>query len=191
MHEERKRFSNLDGIRVFACFGIIFMHVLGNSGYNLTGFIFEKFIPSFTEFTYLFMIISAFSMCCGYYEKFSQGTIDLDRFYIRRYQRIWPFFALLCTVEFLIDHNMNALYEYLADISLAFGLYANHHISIVGVGWFLGTVFVFYMLFPFYTFLLRSKRRAWLMLLMAILLHVLCDLRFTDSIGRANFVYSI
>ena len=61
-------------------------------------------------------------MCCGYYEQFKNGTISLEQFYKRRYQRIWPFFALLCTVELIVTHNLNALYEWFADLTLAFGL---------------------------------------------------------------------
>lgn len=66
------------------------MHVLSNGNYAITGFVFEKLIPSFTNFTRLFMLLSAFSMCCGHYERFKSGTINIERFYKRRYQRIWP-----------------------------------------------------------------------------------------------------
>ena len=184
------RYENLDGMRAYACIGIVAMHILGNAKYEISGFVFEKLIPSFTEFTYLFMILSAFSMCCGYYEKMSTGNYDLESFYKRRYMRIWPFFALLCVLELIVDHNLNSLYECLADITLAFGLIPNHHIGVVGVGWFLGVVFVFYMIFPFFIFLMKSKIRGWVTLASAIMLNILCCLRFQDAIGRANFVYS-
>ena len=65
--------------------GIVLMHVLTNGNFGLTGFVFEKFIPSFTNFTLLFMLLSAFSMCCGYYERIQDGTISLEWFYKRRY----------------------------------------------------------------------------------------------------------
>ncbi len=185
----KERYENLDGLRAFACIGIILMHVSANGNYGLSGFVFDSIIPSFTNFTYLFMILSAFSMCCGYYESISSGKIDIERFYLRRYQRIWPFFALLCTLELIIDHSLNSLYEWFADITLAFGLIPNHKISVVGVGWFLGVVFVFYMVFPFFVFLLKNKKRGWLSFIICLVLNVLCRLRFEDAHERSNFIY--
>ena len=183
------QYENFDGIRAYACVGIVCMHVLKNGNFGLSGFVFERLIPSFTNFTYLFMILSAFSMCCGYYEKFTSGTVDIERFYRRRYQRVWSYFALLCTVETLLEHTLNALCEWFADITLAFALIPNHGIEIVGVGWFLGVVFVFYMLFPFFAFLMSNRKRAWMTMTATIILHTLCRLRFRDAMGRTNFIY--
>ncbi len=186
----RERYANLDGLRAYACIGIILMHVIANGNYGLTGFIFEKLIPSFTDFTYLFMMLSAFSMCCGYYEKFINREIDLEQFYKRRYNRIWPFFMILCSLELLMNWSVNALYEWVADITLVFGLIPDHKIEVIGVGWFLGTIFVFYMIFPFFVFLLKTKKRAWLVLGVAIILHILCRIRFISAAARENIIYS-
>ena len=184
------RYENLDGIRAYACVGIILMHVLVNSKLGLSGFIFERVIPSFTEFTYLYMLLSAFSMCCGYFEKFRNNEQSIEQFYKKRYARIWPFFALLCTVELIIEHDLNSLYEWFADLTLVFGLMPNHGITVIGVGWFLGIIFVFYMLFPFFVFLIRDKKNAWIVFAISIILHMLCNVRFLDSAGRGNIVYS-
>lgn len=193
----KERYENLDGIRAFAAIGIILMHVLANGGFVVSGFMFEKLIPSFTNLTYFFMLLSAFSMCCGYYEKFRNNTISLEQFYKRRYERIWPFFALLCTVEIIVEHNLNALYEWFADLTLAFGLLPNAAISVVGVGWFIGIVFVFYMIFPFFTYLIGNKRRAWLVMAITIVMNVLCKVYFFDEThvvadysARSNFLFS-
>lgn len=186
----QERYENLDGIRAYACIGIVLMHVLANGNFGLTGFVFEKLIPPFTNFTLLFMLLSAFSMCCGYYERFRNGTISLEQFYTRRYQRIWPFFALLCTAELILSHNLNALYEWFANLTLAFGFIPNHGIEVVGVGWFLGTVFVFYMIFPFFVFLMKDKKRAWFVMGICLILHLLCIVRFEAANGRGNIIYS-
>jgi Predicted acyltransferases len=78
-----------------------------------------------------------------------------------------------------------------------FGLLPKAQISVVGVGWFLGIVFVFYMLFPFYVFLMYHKRRAWMVMGISILLNVLCRFYFFDEAhvgagfpSRANILYS-
>lgn len=186
----KERYENLGGVRAYACIGIVLMHVLANGNFGLSGFVFARLIPSFTNFTLLFMLLSAFSMCCGYYEQFQNGTISLEQFYLRRYQRIWPFFALLCTAELILDHNLNALYEWFADLTLAFGLIPNHGIEVVGVGWFLGTVFVFYMIFPFFVFLMKDKKRAWFVMAVCIILHILCVVRFEVANDRGNIIYS-
>jgi peptidoglycan/LPS O-acetylase OafA/YrhL len=98
----KERYNNLDGLRAYAAIGIAMMHVLENGNYAVSGFWSTRLIPSFTNFTFLFMIISAFSMCCGYYDRLKNGTIDLEAFYKRRYQKIWPYFAALCTLAHLL-----------------------------------------------------------------------------------------
>ena len=67
--QKKERYDGLDGLRTYAILGIILMHVLENGGYQKLGFIFGRLIPSFTNFVFLFMTVSAFGMCCGYYEK--------------------------------------------------------------------------------------------------------------------------
>lgn len=193
----KERYENLDGLRAYACIGIVLMHIKANGSFGISGFFYDRVITSFTNFTFLFMLLSAFSMCCGYYERFQNNSISLEQFYKRRYQRIWPFFALLCTVELLVDHSLTSLYEWFADLTLAFGLLPNANISVVGVGWFIGMIFAFYMIFPFFVFLIGNKRRAWMVMRIAILLNILCQVYFFDGnhvvdsfTARTNLIYS-
>lgn len=51
---------------------------------------------------------------------------------------------------------------------MCFNLLPNPNIEVIGVRWFLGTVFTFYMLFPFFTFLLDNKKRGWMVLLLSV-----------------------
>ncbi len=186
----KEHYKNLDGLRAYACIGIIMMHVL-NNGYNtdFSGFVFQKLIPSFTELIFLFFILSSFSLCCGYYDRFASGSYDLEKFYLRRIQRIWPCFAVLCTIELLLGFETKLVYEWLADLTLAYGLIPNSNISVVGVGWFLGVIFVFYMVFPFFVFLLKNKKRAWLSLAVAVLISFICQKYFISAANRSVFVF--
>ena len=193
----KERYENLDGLRAYACIGIVMMHIRANGNFGISGFFYDRMITSFTNFTFLFMLLSAFSMCCGYYERFKNNSISLEQFYKRRYQRIWPFFAVLCTVELLVDRSLRAYYEWFADLTLAFGLLPNANISVVGVGWFLGTIFVFYMIFPFFVFLMGNKKRAWLVMGITMVSNILCQLYFFDGnhvvagfAARTNLIYS-
>ena len=67
------RYENLDGLKVIAAFGIVTMHVSSNMGHPLTSEIATNIIGSMTHFVKLFLILSGFGMCCGYYEKFKRG----------------------------------------------------------------------------------------------------------------------
>lgn len=57
-----KRYNALDGLRTIAALGIILIHIKANSDYPVDGFLYNKVISSMTDFVYLFMTISAFSM---------------------------------------------------------------------------------------------------------------------------------
>ena len=67
---EIKRYQAVDSLRVLLCIGIVMTHVMTNNTYQLNGFVFDRLIPSFPNFVFLFMVISAFAMCCGYFEKY-------------------------------------------------------------------------------------------------------------------------
>lgn len=184
----KKHYEAIDGLRAFSAIGIVLMHVLGNGSYGLNGFIFEKLIPSFTNLVFLFMIISGFAMCCGYYYKIINNKITVQEFYSKRYVKIWPFFALLCILDLIIEPSLNSVYEVFANLTLCFGLLPNANISVIGVGWFLGLVFVFYLVFPFFCYLISDKRRAWFSFFIALMFNMLCKIYFNAD--RTNFIYS-
>ena len=184
---QRQRYDNLDGLRAFSAIGIVLMHVLANSGIEAQGFVFTELIPSFTNLVFLFMIISGFSMCCGYFEGISTGSITPEKFYKKRYSKVWLFFGLLCLLDLAVAPSKESLYEVFANLTLCFGLIPDHGISVIGVGWFLGVAFVFYFLFPFICFLLANKKRAWMAFVIALLLNYVCAAYFNQE--RTSFLY--
>ena len=197
MKISKTHYSGLDVIRVVAITGIVLMHIFSNGNFNLNGFLFEKVIGTAGNFTILFMMVSAFGMCCGYYQKFEDGTISIDSFYKRRYEKLWPFFALLCILDVMISPSANSVYEIFANLTMLQGLLPNPQISVVGVSWTLAVIFVFYLLFPFFCFLLFSKKRAWLGFIIAGIYNILCQLYFFDEqhvlgnfMERENILYS-
>ena len=82
-----EKYNSLNGLRAFACIGILLMHVLSNANYEFNSMLTEV-IQSFTNLVFLFMIISSFSMCCGYYNKIKNNDLDLETFYIKRIKKI-------------------------------------------------------------------------------------------------------
>ena len=185
---ENKHYYGLDWIRVFACIGIVLMHMLENNSYELNGFIANTVIPSFTDFTFLFMTVSAFGMCVGYYDKVMEGKVNWANFYKKRYSKILPFFSIVVFIDIVFNHDFKSLIEAVPNLTLTRGLFPND-IGQIGVAWFLGVVFVFYMIFPFFCSLISSKKTAWISLVVTILLNYIVSTYY--GIGRVNIVYSM
>jgi len=193
---KQEQYSSINGLRAFSAVGILFMHVRLENDFKIEGFLFNKIIPSFTHLTLLFMMISGFCMCCGYYEKIKENRISVTEFYSRRYQRIWPYFAILVVLDLLLGFSKEAALEAFADLTLVFALLPNFEMSVLGVGWTLGVIFLFYMLFPFFVFLLKDKKTAWITFAAAVLYQVACAAYFMDDVHvvdgfrvKLNFLY--
>lgn len=187
MSTKSNRYEGIDGLKAYAIIGIVLMHVLANGEYELGGFVFGRLIPNFTNLVFLFMMVSGFGMCCGYYQKVVDQKISVEDFYKKRYVKIWPYFALLCALDFVISPSKESLFEVFANLTLCQGLLPNAKISVVGVSWTLAVIFVFYMLFPFFCFLIGNKKRAWGVAVAALMFNWLCDNYF--KAGRTNIVY--
>lgn len=183
-----KRYHGIDWLRAIACIGIMAMHICANNNYEIDGFIYQRIIPSFTDFVYLFMSISAFGMCCGYFDKVMNNQINWPVFYRKRYVKILPFFAVLIIIDLVMNFNISSLYEGLTEVTLLHG-FIPHSFTVIGVGWFLGTVFIFYMIFPFYCTLIKNKRSAWCAFVISIILNYISSSYF--RIERSNIIYSL
>ena len=133
------------------------------------------------------MMVSGFGMCCGYYQKIIDRKISMEDFYKKRYIKIWPYFALLCALDFVISPSKESLSEVFANLTLCQGLLPNANITVIGVSWTLAVIFVFYMLFPFFCFLLGNKKRAWGVAIVALVFNFLCGSYFNAD--RTNIVY--
>lgn len=167
------------------------MHVCANIGIKPSdNYLTNTIIPFFTDFTLLFMLVSAFSMCCGYYDKIKNGLITPNAFYKKRYMRILPFFALLNVINLIFEPSLKTLQEVYTNLTLGFNLLPLHNIEVIGVGWFLGIIFVFYMMFPFFVFLLDSKKRAWLVLAIVTGLLFIAFTRFGNP-TRSNIIFDM
>ena len=186
MATKADRYEGIDGLKAYAIIGIALMHVLANGEYGMRGFVFERLIPSFTNLVFLFMMVSGFGMCCGYYQKIVDQKISVEDFYKKRYIKIWPYFALLCALDFVISPSKESLFEVFANLTLCQGLLPNAKISVIGVSWTLAVIFVFYMLFPFFCFLIGNKKRAWGVAVAALVFNWLCSNYF--NAGRTNIV---
>lgn len=175
---QSKKYENIDCLRSLSCFAIIAMHIQANTSYNIEGIIWNTIIPSWTWLVYLFLIISGFGMCCGYYDKIADKTVDIEQFYIKRFKKTVPFFACLILLAVVMEHTLEGLYEGFMELTMAYGLLPNNELSILGVSWTLGVVFLFYIMFPYFVFLLRNKRRAWMVLVVSLVINQMCSQYF-------------
>lgn len=185
---EIKKYDGIDGLRTISCIAIIVMHVQANVSYNINDFFYNEIIPSWKWLIYLFMMVSAFGLCCGYFIRFKDKSIDYETFYKRRYKKILPFFGMLIFINLLIEHTGENLYEALIELTMTFGLLPNNDLNVIGVSWFLGLIFLFYMIFPFFCFLLSEKKRAWAALIITIGINYLCTIYFfSDKFVNEGF----
>ena len=184
---EKRHYGAIDGLRMIAAFGIVMMHIRANSNYEITGYVYNTIIPSFTNFVFLFMTVSAFGMCCGYYDKMLKGRVNFTEFYGKRFKKILPFFGALILLDIIMSPSVASLYEGFADLTLVFG-FLQKPIEVIGVGWFLGLVFVFYIIFPFFCVLLGNKRRGWIAFAISLVYNYACINYF--EVARTNILYS-
>ena len=191
------KYYNINGLRALSAIGIALMHYLANINIKpQIGWISEYLIPWFTNFVFLFFMISSFALCCGYYERMKNGEISLNDFYTKRYKRILPFFGLLCILDLITNFSKETFAQTFMNCTLVFNLLPNSSFQVIGVGWFLGLIFLFYMLFPFFVFLIDNKRRAWIAFILSLVINYFCqEYFFTDSFidfnpSRQNILYS-
>ena len=185
---DKQYYGAIDGLRTIAAIGIVMMHIMANNSYILKGYFAETVIPSFTNFVFLFMVISAFSMSCGYHKKVLCSEVNISVFYQKRFSKVLPFFAVLVILDIIISPSLASLYEGFADVTLLFGLLqSKKSISVIGVGWFIGLVFVFYLIFPFFCYLTENKKRAWISFVISLIYNYACVHYF--EVGRNNILY--
>lgn len=177
-----KRYDGITGLKGIAILLIIFMHVAINGNYNINGFVVNNVILQLGFMVQLFFMLSAFGMCCGYYDKIKNNEISLNVFYGKRYKKIFPFFAIIVLVEVLFSGiTKKVLTEAFLDLTLVFGFLPKGNIEVVGVGWTLGVIFAFYILFPFFVFLIWNKRRAWMVFLVCLIVRFACGNYFIND----------
>ena len=182
-----RHYNDLDRFRAIAAIAIVVMHVHVRGEYVHTSTWLSTAVEPLGTFVTLFFIISGFGMCCGYYDRVKNGSMDIERFYSRRIAKILPFFALLVCIDVVAEgFSPNALWEAFADVTLMFNLLPDLNIQVIGVGWALGVIFLFYFLFPFFVFLMSTKRRAWGTFVASVVLSLSCVFHFFKTNGNID-----
>lgn len=162
-----RRIRGLDGVRGFSSLIIVGFHVLYYGGYlgdsRITNMIFARG----DCFVRCFFMLSGFSLMCAYFPHFCDGKFDTAAFLRRRAWRLLPCFwlaelAFVC-VNFL-NGAPNDIREIIGTASLLFVLFPSGRDSIVWAGWSTGIQAVFYLLFPSFLAVCKTKKSTWLSL---------------------------
>ena len=186
-----KNFKSITGLKGIAILLIVLVHTMANGNFSIENQTVYHGINKMSVVIELCFMLSAFGMCCGYYNKIKNGEIDLNKFYSRRYKKILPFFAIIILAEVVVSGaSSQVLKEAFLDLTLLFSFLPKGNIEVVGIGWTLGVIFAFYILFPFFVFLLWNKKRAWFTLICAEIIKVTCGYFFLNDgeIVNVNFM---
>ncbi len=183
----KERYLSINGLKALACLLIVFTHVKDNLEIVIGSGRIANVFGYTGNILLLFMSISAFGLCCGYYQRVFDGTMDFTEFYKRRYLKILPFYIVLICIDLVASFSIPSLFEAFANVTLFTGFIPNT-ISVIGVSWFLGTVFVFYFIFPFFCVLIQTKGRAWFTFVVSIALNLVCSYYF--DLSKQNFATS-
>ncbi len=111
----------------------------------------------------------------------------MDDFYKKRINKILPFFLFMSFIEIIYQHSFSSVIEGFANSTLLFS-FISKELTVIGVGWFIGLVFIFYIMFPYFTYLFSNKKRAWIVMLISILMHY--SSLFYFNIGKENMFSS-
>lgn len=153
------------------------------------GGVLDKVIPSFDYLVYLFMIISGFGMCNGYYQKLKTGTYSIDAFLFKKVQENSSLFCTADTFKLCYRiHSKDSMRRLNGDNNAVWFL-PNNTLSTIGVAWTLGAIFAFYIIFPFIVFLLYSPKRGIVSFVISLVITYMCQCYFmTERFVTENFV---
>ena len=183
------RMVGIDLLKAFSCLAILSWHVFANGDFAINRIAAEQVIPSWNHLVYLFMLLSGFGISNGYHKRFLKKEIQLEVFYKRRYQKIFPFFAVLVILNVIADLSLNSIMEGLIEFSLVFGFLPNNMLNVLGIAWTLGVIFVFYITYPFFVFLTADGKRSWLAFFCSVIIQGMCQNYFmTGTFVAENYV---
>jgi peptidoglycan/LPS O-acetylase OafA/YrhL len=154
----KKRISELDGLRVIAALGVVWIHswtFCGNPGGWHS--IYRAFAILGNGVDFFFVISGFFMYMIFYKKKFSLSTYG--EFILKRWKRIAPAFyvsaACYCLLFLLKDSHYPIVRSFLINASFLNNIFPRY--EIIGPYWSLSTEWQFYMVMPF-LFYVSSKR---------------------------------
>lgn len=175
---DKRYIKGLDGVRGIAALGVVGYHVAALGGYLDYNGIFDRTVGLGGCFVRLFFILSSFSLMLTYFTKFKRNEMDWEKFYKKRFIKLFPLFWIAMLVHAIINCAMgakNSIWEFIGTGSMLFGLFPTHQESIAWAGWTMGLQMIFYLGFPAFLVLTKNRKRAWSLLALSFLLMMAYD----------------
>ena len=152
----KKKFPALTGLRFIAAMLVFFHH---NDYKEKEGLLYQ-FTSELHIGVTLFFVLSGFLITYNY---FDYEKLNIKRFFINRFARIYPIYFALTTITFFIyfHKKMYSLFFilqlYFCNITFIRGFSDKYKFSGIGPGWSLTVEEMFYILSPIIFFLIRKN----------------------------------
>lgn len=157
-------------------------------------FLYHLFYEGYVGVSFFF-ILSGFILAYAYQDRFVEGSISKQSFYVARLARIYPLHILtmLIWVYMRKDHPLNEPYivNFFSNIFLVQSFYPTDEIRFNAAAWSLSDEMFFYLLFPFVTLWLTQYKYKLLtgFAVISLLILALCPV-FSGSKNEEWFFYT-
>lgn len=182
-----RHYDGLTGLRGIGALGIVAYHIYLLEGFWGTHPVLDRTVGIGGVFVQLFFILSSFSLMCGYFNKAWCDNFNWEFFYQKRILKLLPtfYFALILHLVLNIwSKTDTSVYSIIGTASLMYVLMPTNQESLVMAGWALGIEVIFYLIFPFFLIINRTKLRTLLTFIVSIMLY--CSYIFFYGRGVAH-----
>jgi peptidoglycan/LPS O-acetylase OafA/YrhL len=159
MIPESKRLAYIDALRGIAILLVILHHshpyFAGINKYSLQPVV-NAILWNGDKGVTLFFLMSAFTLCLSLNSKSKTEQKPVRNYFIRRFFRIAPLYIFVIAVVLLIKINTPSVSSVIANLFFVHGLSPNWVNSTVPGGWSVGIEVLFYLIFPFLFFRIKS-----------------------------------
>lgn len=209
-HKGHVYFEGLNGLRFFAALAVIITHVELMKKAFLIENCWSSSVIVFNLGSlgvYFFFVLSGFLITyLLLVEKEKTGTIEIKKFYMRRILRIWPLYYLILVIGFFVLPNFSSInINYLTNSfkdnfgtnlilyitmlpNLAFALFPA--VPHIGQAWSIGVEEQFYLLWPILVKKTARLLRAFLILIVLLVVFKLVVLLISNSMSNVSWFLS-
>lgn len=159
MVSEFKRFKYIDSLRGIAILLVVISHsrpyFAGITNYKLPGSL-DEILQNGDKGVTLFFLMSAFTLCLSLNSKKDTEQHPIRNYFIRRGFRIAPMYYFIIIVILLLHINSPSAPSVFSNLLFLHGANPYWINSTVPGGWSVGIEVMFYLIFPFLFFKIKS-----------------------------------
>jgi peptidoglycan/LPS O-acetylase OafA/YrhL len=153
-------FPALTGIRAIAAY-MVYIHHFNPFKAPIFGQSVHDFFNEFHVGVTIFFVLSGFLITYQYFDTYN---LNLKKYFVNRFSRIYPMYFILTTILFLLSINNQNIYIYILNITFIRGFFNDYKFTGIGQGWSLTVEEMFYFLAPLFFILIKRNRLMFLVL---------------------------